>query len=340
MKFIKFLFLLTSAIIATLACGVGDDLSTVIPANTPVEILTISPTVIPRQARTPIPTRIFLSPTSQALKDSTWVTDFSNPILVALNDQTPVFEDDFQSICVDEDNKWKECSTPEPRTYYQSNADDQSSISELLLATARPTLDLQPDLQDGYALLNKGWFFIVPESSKNPFYAKIDNGGLVLKLPEGKENKDFWIYNPRFLQKNFAIQFDLVFGETQPKDTFRFQFEQGVDQSFSLDLAKNKTWAFHWGTPDSQQIRSGGYEYFAPEPIRVLIIARENQCAVYLNNVPLDYFDDCRTDTNIPLRPRSTTFHILAEPGHSAIATMDNIKLWDLDKITTQPSLP
>jgi hypothetical protein len=290
--------------------------------------------VIPRQPRAPTltPTPEILLPVSTvAATFPAWVTDFSDPILAALEGQRPMFEDDFPEICIDEDQKWKVCSTPERRTYYQS------PISGLALATARPTLDVRPDLQDGYALLNKGWFFVVPESSKNPLYAHMDNGALVLRLPEGKEKKDFWIYNPRFLQKNFVIQFDLQFGETQPNDVFRFQFEQGENQGFALELAKNQTWVFEWGAHGNQQFHMGAYEYFPPEPFRVLVIAREHRCAVYLNNTPLDYFEDCRTDTNTKLSVYSTTFHILAAPGHPAVMTMDNIKFWDLDKISNLP---
>jgi hypothetical protein len=262
-----------------------------------------------------------------------WVTEFSDPILATVEDQRPMFEDDFPEICINEDKEWKVCSPPEWRTYYQANEKDKTSISDLPLATARATLDVQPDLQNGYALINKGWFFIVPDSPKNPFYAHIDNGALVLSLPEGKENRDFWIYNPRFLRRNFVIEFDLQFGETQPNDAFGFQFEQGGNQGFALGLAKNQTWVFNWGIHGNQQSRMGAYEYFPPEPIRVLIIAHENQCAVYLNDDPLDYFDDCRTDTNTRLSVYSTTFHILANPGHSAALTIDNVKMWDLDKI-------
>jgi len=254
MKLPKPFFFFGIIILITLACGVGDDLATPLPASPLAEISTLPPSVIPRQPRTPTP-EILLPVSTGAVTFPAWVTDFSDPILAALEGQRPVFEDDFPEICIDEDQKWKVCSTPEQRTYYQS------PISGLALATARPTLDIQPDLQNGYALLNKGWFFIVPESSKNPLYARIDNGALVLSLPEGKENKDFWIYNPRFLQKNFVIQFDLQFGETQPNDAFRFQFEQGEDQGFVLELAKNQTWVFDWGAQGNQQSRAGFYEH-------------------------------------------------------------------------------
>ena len=133
------------------------------------------------------------------------------------------------------------------------------------------------------------------------------------------------------------MQFDLEFGNTQPKDAFRFQFEQAGGERFALDLTKDKTWMFHWGTGEDVRSRTGIYEYFAIAQVRVLIIARGNQCAVYLNNVPLDYFENCRLNTNQKITPQSLTFHILAEPGHPSMMLIDNVLMWDLDKI---PDLP
>jgi hypothetical protein len=340
MKLVKLVFFWTGAILAIAACGVSNGFSTAQPAHAPIETLTIPPSVIPRQAHTPIPTHVILLPTFPAPSFPTWVADFSNPILTALNGQQPTLADSFPSICIAERKKWKVCSTPEQRTYYQADDYDGVSISELPLATARPTLDLQPDLQNGYTLLNKGWFYVFSDDLRKPFYANIDSGVLVLSLPNGKENKDFWVYNPRFLQKNFVLEFDLQFDQTQPNDRFRFQFEQGANESFALDLAKNKLGEFHWGPRDHWQSRAGGYEYFPSEQIRVLIIARGNQCAVYLNNVPLDYFENCRADANAQTAPQSASFHLLAEPGHAAMLTLDNIKMWDLDKITIQTPSP
>jgi hypothetical protein len=30
-------------------------------------------------------------------------------------------------------------------------------------------------------------------------------------------------------------------------------------------------------------------------------------------------------------------FHLLAEPGHTAVMTIDNVKMWDLDKLLDIP---
>jgi hypothetical protein len=253
--------------------------------------------------------------------------DFSDPILLALVNQKPDLEDDFPFICIDEIHSWKVCSTPE--YYFAQNP--------LVSVTARPTLDPQTDLQKGYSLLNTGWFYIVPDSLKNPYYAHIKNGTLILKLPEGKERKDSMVYNPHLSRKNFVLNLDFQFDETQPDAAIRIQFNQSADQSVALEISKNKTWTFKWGRRDDLRSHSGRYKYFPPERINILIIMHKTECAVYLNNVPLDYVKGCRLDAVVQKAPQAVSFHLLAEPGRSAVVLIDNIKLWDLDKIHSNP---
>lgn len=326
MRRASFLILFMILILLALACTTVNVL-TPAPVNTPtpgLEVIIPYPmqTARPAPTNTPTPPSVYTPAVFPP-----WVADFSDPLLRRLQFQRASFGDDFPPICIDEFKEWKVCSTPEQRLNYQY------PLSSLVTSIPRPTLDLQPDLQLGYSLLNSGWFFVVPESKKNPFYAHIDSGTLVLKLPEGKENKDLWVYNPHLMARNFVLQFDLEFGDTQPDDAFKFQFEQAGGEFFALDLTKNKDWAFHWGAGENEQSRTGAYEYFSVAQVRVLIIARDNQCAVYLNNVPLDYFENCRTGVAQKITPKSTTFHILGKPGYSSTLMIDNVQIWDLDKV-------
>ena len=325
MKLAKLLFFFAGAILFILACGVDNAVLPTPSVRAPVETSTISVPVTPRRPRTPTHIPQFIPPTFQPTPFPVWVTDFSDPIMASLHGQVPVFEDDFSPICISEDKKkWKVCSAPEWRKVFGP---------EMALATARPTLDLQPDLQNGYTLLNKGWFYIVPDGPRNPLYAHIDNGALLLKLPEGKEKRDSWVYSPKLIYRNFVLSLDFQFGETQPNDTMRFQFNQTADQSVALDLSKNQTWTIHWGTQADWQFTSGTFNYFAPEPISVQIVMQGKECAVYLNNAPLTYLSNCRTGPMVYASPMAATFHMLAEPGHIAAVTIDNVKLWDLDEI-------
>ena len=296
------------------------------PANIPIATMLItSPTLTPFSVQPTTTPMVVVQNIPLSTPFPAWTTKFADPILAALAGQKPEFQDDFSLICINESNrnKWKVCSTPESRL----------NQNPLVLVTARPTLDLQPDLQNGYSLLNRGWFYIISDSVKNPYYAHIENGILLLHLPEGKEKKDSMVYNPHLRSANFVLSVDFQFDETQPDATMRFQFNQSADQSVALDVSKDKRWAFHWGRRDNLQTRMGVFEYFPPESIRIVIIAQGNHCAVYLNDAPLDYFNDCRTDAIVQQIPQAVSFHLLAEPGNSASVIIDNVKLWDLDKI-------
>jgi hypothetical protein len=246
-------------------------------------MLTVPPSVIPRQAYTPTPPPVFSLPTPQVLSFPDWVTDFSDPILMTLDGQRPDFQDDFAS-------------------------------------------------------LNRGWFYFIPDSPRGPFYADIQKDkALLIKLPAENENSDYWVYNPKLTRKDFVLSFELWFKESQPEDMVRFQFDQTADQSMALDFSKSQTWTLHWGSQADWQSTTGTYDYFDPERITILIMMRGEECAIYLNDDPLTYLSDCRSGSIVRSSPWAVTFHILAEPGHTAIATIDNVKLWDLDKITGLP---
>jgi hypothetical protein len=191
----------------------------------------------------------------------------------------------------------------------------------------------RPDYLEEFKLPNKGWFYFVPGSRRNPYYADLTNEVLNVKLPAENEKKDVWAYSPLIHRKNFVLSFDFQFEATQPKDTVRFQFDQTKTESIALDLAKDLTWTLHYGERVDWQSITGKYEYFPPEKISVLFILQGVDCAVYLKDAPLAYLKDCRVKPSVRSVPWAVTFHVLAEPGHTAAFTIDNLKLWDLDKV-------
>jgi hypothetical protein len=195
----------------------------------------------------------------------------------------------------------------------------------------------RPAFHDEFINFGKGWFYFIPDSPKGPYYAHIQDESLLLQLPAENEKRDYWVYNPRMLRSNFVLSFELQFLESQPADTVRFQFDQTEDESVAFDLSKNQTWALSWGVLADRRSYAGTYPYFPPAPIVVLVIAKGEECAVYLDDAPLEYLADCRSEPIVRSSPWATTFHLLSEQGHIASATIDNLKLWDLDKI---PALP
>jgi hypothetical protein len=279
MKFSKVFFFLGIIILVSLACGVGDDLATPLAPTSSSVTSTAVPSVIPRLPRTPTSTRVWLIPTSKpAPTVPAWVTDFSDPILAALDGK-------------------------------------------------------KPDIQDEFVNFDQGWFYFVPGSQKGPYYAHIQNETLLLQLPAENEKRDYWVYNPKMLRGNFVLRFEFQFLESQPEDTVRFQFDQTSEQGVAFDVSKNLNWTLHWGSLANWQSHTGGYSSFPPEPIIVLVMAKDKECAVYLNDVPLAYLTDCRSEPVVRSSPWAMTFHMLAEPGHVASATIDNLKFWDLDKV-------
>jgi hypothetical protein len=195
----------------------------------------------------------------------------------------------------------------------------------------------RPDFQDEFSPLNRGWFYDIAGSPIGPFYAHINDGALVLKLPEGSEKKDSMVFNPTLNRRNFVLSFDFRFWESQPDDYVRFQFSPTKDQAFALDLSKDKNWNFRWGFQNDWKFLTGVYDQFPPEKISVLFMVRDNQCAVYLNHTPLDYSSSCMSDPRAGRSWRAVSFHLISAAGHTARVTIDNVKLWDLDKI---PDLP
>jgi hypothetical protein len=193
------------------------------------------------------------------------------------------------------------------------------------------------DIEDEFLNFDQGWFYFIPDSPKGPYYAHIEDEALLLQLPAENEKRDYWVYNPRLLRKNFALRFEFRFLESQPADTLRFQFDQSSERGVALDLSKSESWTLRWGRFAEWQSRTGTYAQFPPDSIQVLVIAKGMECTFYVDDVPLAYLPDCRPEAAVRSSPWAMTFHILAEPGHVASAALDNLSLWDLDKI---PSLP
>ena len=294
------LYFLSLALFVT-ACVGGEATATVLPVATEFIPPLDEPTPIPFTGRTPFPTPSSLPAVNQASTSPEWVADFSDPILANLVNRKPDFQDDFKLVCI-----------------YNSQWLDNC-----------PTEDEMPNFIDDLSVLNRGWFYRIPGSTSGPFYSDLKYETLFLNSPKGKSDRDLMVYNPYLLHENFVLSFDFQFKETQPDDFVRFQFNQSKDQSVNLDLWKNKSWSFY----GPLQEVSGAFDYFPPELINITIIMLGRECAAYLNDVPFAYLNDCRSEAVVGSFPWAVSFHVIAAPGHVARAAIDNVKLWDLDKI-------
>jgi hypothetical protein len=269
----KVLFLLIIIILFTLACAA-------VKLSQPISVVTPTPaetrTIILPSTRTAIPPSFPANPTATPIP--LWVTDFADPIIVAVSDRKPDFQDDFA--------------------------------------------------------MNRGWLNVMP-GIVWPLYAERNDGMLFLRLPEA--TKDSILYNPRINRTNFVLTLDLRFVHDQPDDTVRFQFDQSPRQSVAFDLSNNRNWNFHWGSQDNWHSLTGIYEHFPPEHMPVTIIMRGTQCAVYLNDHPLTYLNNCRTNPTFPSSKWVASFRLIRKTGNAVVVNFDDLKLWDLDKI---PDLP
>jgi hypothetical protein len=193
--------------------------------------------------------------------------------------------------------------------------------------------DAPPAFKDDFSGYNLGWFYVKRGSADGPFYAPIEEEALPLRIPTGREYRDFFVYNPYLRRADFVLTLDFKFGKTQPFDVLRFQFNQSADQSVQLDLSKHEDWSFDWSLHSPLQTASGTYQYFSPEFIRVTVIMRGQECAFYVNDDPLGYLSQCRAGAEVEKSPRAVSFHLLSTTGQAAQVTVDNVKLWDLDRV-------
>lgn len=202
---------------------------------------------------------------------------------------------------------------------------------------AKPILatiaDRKPNFQDDFSQY-RGWRNVTSKVD-GYVYAERFNETLFLNLPE-KTAESFY-YNPRLDRSNFVLALDLRFFHNQPEDTVRFQFDQSPNWRVVFDLSNNRKWGFQWGAQGNPQIISGAYAHFPPEHIPLTFIMQGTQCAVFINNDPLIYANDCGVSPGSSLNAWKATFHLLRDHGQAVIVNFDDLKLWDLDRIALLP---
>jgi len=265
-------FLLIIVLIFTLACA-KINFSQAEPTFMPFPtVMPIPSTLPPTQAVDYTPLTIY----PQATPLPEWVTEFAGPILEAIKNERPIFQDDFSTY----------------RSWFKRNSGENSYE-----------------------------------------YAERFEEKLLLTLNE--DSKESVFYTPRYLnRKNFVLTLDLRFYHNQPEDTIRFQFDGFENEHVAFDLTNNRSWMFHWKSENTLQNISDTYPHFPPDHIPVTIIMLERECAVYLNNDPLVYVNDCRElPTDKKFENWLTSFHLLRSGNHKVLINIDNLKLWDLDRI-------
>ncbi len=133
------------------------------------------------------------------------------------------------------------------------------------------------------------------------------------------------------VHKDFVLELDTHFIRGKvAADQLRIVFRDVYH--FYLDNSGNMTLWYEMGYtsnnrnyPISSKAR-GNYE-----ANHILIIARGNRYAFYVNDIPVYYLEDAYYFTR-----KDITFRIANDRGNTTVA-LDNLKLWDLGRI---PNLP
>ncbi|MBI4759348.1 MAG: PD40 domain-containing protein, partial [Chloroflexi bacterium] len=181
-----------------------------------------------------------------------------------------------------------------------------------------------PDFEDDFSTADKGWKWDAREAD----WVKIAEGVERVSGPLRQEHKQLWSKN--FV---FEVQVRLLASRGEIGSLFRssnvgwYHFLVRVEDNFWVALKFDQKKGL------KQEISAGQDNLLPPgKANRVTIIARESQFAVYLNGKPTVYFEDASfTEAG------ALVLHLGVSPEEPAEGEFDNVKLWDLDKVTGLP---
>ena len=190
--------------------------------------------------------------------------------------------------------------------------------------------DRPPDFEDDFSTSGGDWQLFEP-------YVRIENGSLEINVPEGEtygsaQHSKMWASDFVF---QIDVRADVLEGVPEHVSEvdilLREQASKGGSYSLSLypQLAK---WEIY-DHVDGTQLATGSLPDFASmgQWMKIVVIARGNQFAVFINDQPISYFvDDTIPDGQNKLGAGSPG-------GGKADVKFDNVKFWNLDNV---PGLP
>ena len=144
----------------------------------------------------------------------------------------------------------------------------------------------------------------------------------MLKL-EMQADADYYIQGSMINSSNFVLQFDAL-----PKrgvDDIAIKFRESGENTYSLALVPCcEIWSLNKGGGGETLDRGESETIAHNKSIRVLLIAQGDQFAVYLNELPLAYFqhDEYRHGS-------SKIFFVTRDVD--GLAELDNLKFWRLN---------
>jgi hypothetical protein len=206
-----------------------------------------------------------------------------------------------------------------------------TSIPTWITNFAEPILQITDkrtaDFQDDFSQNHHGWKYI-PYGGSKPLPATLQNGVLSMAVTStDTEQAQGWVEHPYLAGKDFILSFDFNIDQSNPQDHLTIIWF--AKTSFvTLSLQPNDTWALGKTT---STIDWGSYNYNSSAQNSVLIIAKDFECGIYVNNAAIAHLNGCRDNNS----GRAIWISLCVVAGrHTAVMNIDNVKIWNLDKIS------
>ena len=212
--------------------------------------------------------------------------------------------------------------TPTPRptatVTYTQTLEPAQVFAEPILAAVK---DIPPHFADDFSRGNRGWSWDKRQQNQ----VQIVDG--VMKV-NGEGGHGIFPPNNLLFSKNFIFEFDVrALNKDTEIGTFFRQQNANIFYSFVIHGDRQ------WGLYSSQEGYAGlnGGRNIQPLGMtnHIVIIARGDEFAVYLNGLPTAYLND---DTFFQAGNLKPTFGC-SYAGDCARGEFDNFKFWDLDRV-------
>ena len=164
-----------------------------------------------------------------------------------------------------------------------------------------------------------------PDEARGFF--EIANGVLTMSVEPGEMGA---IGNDGMLFDNFVLQVDAYF-EPLPSNILSISWRGGLTHWHSIEVFSlgPERWMLLVCNDSCTEFTSGPLPVNLSLPVTITVVSRGTEIAVYLNSIPLTYYNDLGRTPG----PRIGMMLLrVGEPGDSAIG-LDNLKVWDLDKL-------
>jgi hypothetical protein len=185
----------------------------------------------------------------------------------------------------------------------------------------------KPDFEDDFSTVNPDWRF---DSRRNQGTFTIEKGVARLQIDQYDNG---WIQNENALTgKDIVLQLDARIVSGDPTSTIHIRIHLVSEFDFNLNLIPAiQAWAIgsRWNNVFNLPSGQGAVSPIG-DTTQVTVITRGSRFALYLNQIPVGYFDN----KNLDITGR-TIFHCISDSP--AVCEFDNIKFWNLANL---PALP